>query len=1091
MSKLKYIFIIWLSLGSIYSQAQNYSAEKAIPFIKNYSPSDYNTHEQNFAITQDHKGIMYFANFAGILKFDGVNWFKISTSSGMRVLDLDTDSKGTVYASGLFDLGVLKNKNPDGSNDFTSYAKLINKTRRSENIFGTHCANNRTYFVSEQYLYIKNNKTIRSVKFENRAQSSFLINNKLYIFFKPNEQSTKSAPTGLCIYKNNKFEKIQNKSGVHIIDANFLFNVPQTDQLILGTSKQGFFSIENNRIETIDADVSQYAIKHSLNCGTAINDKYIALGTLTGGVVIADLSGEILKVIDNKSNLQNNAVNALYTDRDNALWVATDFGISKIDLTGNWSYFNNETTIINGRINKIGKYKKNILVASDKGMYILKDTKFERFNDFDIACHDYIIINQTVIAATTKGIKLIQDQNTGSSGVSEFTFCLEKSKKNSDTFYAGMTDKFSILRFHDKKIKKILTVNNISGDIINIKEDQNSTLIFLENSVGQVYVYNEIENTTRRLEPDSGVTALKILQSGESTFFSSDDGLFRYNPNTRNLNSFELVENNKKISWLGDILSLPEDNFLFTDGERKNIGMFIIKSQTIYKTPFIPFKNFSVKSLYFDKVYNNIWIGGTNTILMYKYGTERDYKSLFAPQLVQIKNLKKDTLIHFYPDSTYTQIFNFSANSKEFSFSSPHYPTEGEILYRTFLKGFDEDTTAWTADNKRRFTNLPDRKYRLFIETKNEFGNIIGNTDYAFEILTPVYRRWWAIAIYIAIIGAILKFFVDRRIKASEREKIALEKVVEERTAEIIKSKEEIETQRDYAYKQRKEIMDSINYARRIQRAVLPSDDAIDEILGEHFILFKPYEVVSGDFFWMKKIKNFTAVVAADCTGHGVPGAFMSMLGSSFFNELVTRRSMDSAADILNRLRSKIKKSLHQEGKDSDQKDGMDLSFYLFDSESYEVQFSGAYNPLYIIRHNSNFSEEDYKVIENDQSIKLYKDSEEKAEDFIKNHNYNYSIIELKANRQPIGIYIKERAFTSTHFQLKKGDTLYNFSDGYVDQFGGETGSKFKTKRFKQLLLSIQEKSMPEQQKILDQVFYAWKGSQNQIDDVIIIGNKV
>ncbi len=296
---------------------------------------------------------------------------------------------------------------------------------------------------------------------------------------------------------------------------------------------------------------------------------------------------------------------------------------------------------------------------------------------------------------------------------------------------------------------------------------------------------------------------------------------------------------------------------------------------------------------------------------------------------------------------------------------------------------------------------------------------------------------------------------------------------------EVNTQKEEIEIQRDHANEQKEEIISSINYAKRIQKAVLPSEEFINEVLPEHFILFKPRDIVSGDFYWIKQIKNFTIVAVADCTGHGVPGAFMSMLGSSFLNEIVTRRSLDNSGEMLNRLRAKIKKSLKQEGKDGEQKDGMDIAFYIIDDETLELQFSGAYNPLYIIRNeDSGIKNDTYKETE---KIKIYSDIQ----------SSKHLIIEIKADRQPIAIHLIEKEFDTQHFQLQKGDCLYTFSDGYADQFGGEKGGKFKTKNFKNLLLTISEKPMPEQKQILNKHFEDWRGNIDQIDDVIVVGIRI
>ncbi|MCF6184899.1 MAG: SpoIIE family protein phosphatase, partial [Bacteroidales bacterium] len=216
-----------------------------------------------------------------------------------------------------------------------------------------------------------------------------------------------------------------------------------------------------------------------------------------------------------------------------------------------------------------------------------------------------------------------------------------------------------------------------------------------------------------------------------------------------------------------------------------------------------------------------------------------------------------------------------------------------------------------------------------------------------------------------------------------------------------------VEKAKDKIEKQQKNIMDSIHYAGRIQEAVLPPDEFLNRILGEHFVLFRPRDIVSGDFYWATQRGDKTVIVAADCTGHGVPGAFMSMLGISFLNEIVNKEEILQANIILNRLRENVKKSLRQTGKENEAKDGMDIALCIIDKKEMKIQYAGAYNPLLIIR--------------------------------------NEEISRIKADRMPIGIYLREKeSFTNNIIDIHKGDLLYIFSDGYVDQFGGETDSKIR-----------------------------------------------
>ena len=262
----------------------------------------------------------------------------------------------------------------------------------------------------------------------------------------------------------------------------------------------------------------------------------------------------------------------------------------------------------------------------------------------------------------------------------------------------------------------------------------------------------------------------------------------------------------------------------------------------------------------------------------------------------------------------------------------------------------------------------------------------------------------------------------------------------------LSKQKEEIQAQRD-------EITASIQYASRIQTAILPPREFREQILPEHFILNKPRDIVSGDYFWMTQKGDRTIVVAADCTGHGVPGAFMSMLGVVFLNEIVNKPGIKHANQILHELREYIIKALHQTGKAGEQKDGMDMALVSLDCKTREVEYSGAYNPLYHISHGE--------------------------------------LNELKADRMPIGIHLSLDPFTNQVIKVKPGDTLYIFSDGYVDQFGGALGKKFKAPQFKELLLSIQDKPMKEQKLMLDDNIEKWREGYDQIDDILVIGIRV
>jgi len=322
---------------------------------------------------------------------------------------------------------------------------------------------------------------------------------------------------------------------------------------------------------------------------------------------------------------------------------------------------------------------------------------------------------------------------------------------------------------------------------------------------------------------------------------------------------------------------------------------------------------------------------------------------------------------------------------------------------------------------------------------------------------------------------------------------IELEKKVKERTKEIMQKKEEIETQkeeiesqldittyqRDTMAKQKQQILDSIHYAERIQSAILPPEEFLSEYFPEYFILFKPRDIVSGDFYWATRKDNKLVIAVADCTGHGVPGAFLSMLGMSFLNEIVNKSESIHANQILGQLRDYVIKSLHQTGKEGEAQDGIEIALCVIDIKKKELQYSGANTPIYLIRKNNT-----NPVLSPERRGISGRGGKEGAN--------GYKLMHIKADKMPIGIYENEvKPFTNYEIQLVKDDSIYLFSDGYVDQLGGLKRKTLRAKYFKQLLINIQDKTMQKQKKILEKKLETWKGDVEQIDDILVMGVRI
>ncbi len=357
-------------------------------------------------------------------------------------------------------------------------------------------------------------------------------------------------------------------------------------------------------------------------------------------------------------------------------------------------------------------------------------------------------------------------------------------------------------------------------------------------------------------------------------------------------------------------------------------------------------------------------------------------------------------------------------------------------------------------------------------------------------------NRKQQVIIFSAIGGFLIVLVFSIIILRMFRQKRKANILLAHQNEEIKQQKEEIETQRDEITEQRdkvqdqkeqieqlydvaierkniveaqkQEIEDSILYAKRIQNAVLPADKYADSILGEHFIVFRPKDVVSGDFYWATKTEEWTVITVADCTGHGVPGAFMSMLGISFLNEIVRKKDVTNVGEVLNHLRISVIDALKQTGESGSQKDGMDMSIVAIHKTRKRMVFAGANNPLWIIRQGAQ-----------SQSF------EDKSD----------MVQAIKADSMPVAVYLRMDDFTNHEIELNKGDQLYMFSDGFPDQFGGSKGKKFMYKKFKRLIAETSALTMKQQGKTIEKELDKWMNGNvekyNQIDDITVVGLKI
>lgn len=1027
------------------------------PFV--FYGSDNGLPQENItSIYQDNEGYIWFGTFSGAVKFNGRKMEAFNTSNGLisnEVLDIKQDKNDVVYFATLNGVSILNNGKLDSVFTDLPFKKIFIDQQNRKFFYGDAgiVIYSDSNFISINNFTTKNITSVRSVEQITNTQTYLIgTGNGLFIFDYDSKIITKV--NDLSIY--SIFEDTDGK--IWISSENGVY---YTD----------FYSIEQKNLgNTIN---SKSNIKTSIHHITQTNDGAIWLIGNFEAYQIFSLNLSPI-VYDQSIGLSGQKILSFFVDNEENIWFGYYGGVQKLtnkslrviypdklkyyvnnivqdDLNHFWFGFNNRLfvladSIIDMTFRFADSYNsfvvsknsdKNIIVASSNGLYEIDPKNFNviKSNPFD----NKLIYLKNIFVDS-------QDRIFISSG------------------YNGVVYYFDSFDAEPKYIENQSTT--LLQDFIEI-----DSTVYGANNTG-IVCFNDTTFISYLNLPYSVSTFKKI---NNSIYIGSDNGLYLKEQdslkhlNIRNLSTNSITAlsaaSDTNYIWIGTYNGINYVNIKTLEAEFK-----------VDEQDGLPGNEIALNGLLTDAK-GMMWIGTLHGIAT--YDIKKNSETKYAPDCrVESIVLNGDEIAKL-PD-----VLKHNQNNFIFELSGLSFKNEQSIVYEYYLRGKKQIFASSSGvPFKAAYQNLPPGKYTFLYRAKGNDGIWSYYRSFEFSILKPFWLRWWFIlTIVLFVAGAVLVVIRlrEKQLKAKneELERLVLERTyeieqqktaieaknaeLEQQQEEIIVQRDEIAKQRDVAEKQRdaiaqqqEEIMDSIYYAKRIQAAILPPKRIVDEFLPEHFILYLPRDIVSGDFYWIKKIQDEIVVVAADCTGHGVPGAFMSMLGSALLDEIVLRASEEiTAGTMLDDLRTGVVKALHQTGKVEEAKDGMDMALYKLNPKQKSIQFSGAFNPLYIVRGEE--------------------------------------IIELKADRKPIGIFEEiPTPFTTHYFTPEKGDLLYTFSDGYASQFGGPNGKKFKLTRFQKLFLTIKDKPMQEQKAILDKILKNWMGVKyEQIDDIIVIGVK-
>ena len=1103
--KLKYFllaFPVFICLTGLYAQ-------DGTPFITHFTECK-EIETLNWAISQDNQNIMLFANRRGILTFDGQNWDiirlpyipfalnknpidnKVYVGANNNYGYLEKNSLGVIEYKSLStdttDIGVISKIIFTDSTIFFYGEKTITRhfinnqgnikrwqSKDFKPFTGMFTTHENTFFnVYGEGLYRLESDTLFPIV------TGFYTENSEILFSLPYNDTRVLVGTDdseLYTFDGTKYYNYD------INDEGYLEESILADGQIISDTLYAFGTLYGG-VEIVNKKTGK--IVYTVNYQNGLpDDEIYSLGLdNNNGLWVSHEFGVSrvdfdlpLRNFTTYPGLKGNLISSVW--HNNELYVATNEGVyylskvkdfSEVDIwikdssvqreTTKSSKTSSESTIsedaekkrpIKKLFSKLFRKKTETTEVEEKKPASTKtDTKsiikpryvkktvsklksinyiYKKVEGLNDKCNQLISTEHGILAASNNGLYHINDYKAkeivGNRYINQIS-----SKTNKGSYYISTPNGLFSIIYENEKWQPEYSFIDFTEPVytINILNENNAWLgsddhvySFLIDSIGEPEDFKYYSIKTDFPEQ------YKLDFINDSLFLFLESGLYYFD---HKLDSFKLYksgyfDNQSRFKFLLNQQGLP--------WIKKENEWVCFNSKNVWSEQEISILKLfdNISSIISDDNHNNWIINNNNQLYKIDHSRFRILEPDFKIFFNKIKNEKGISFelsdLKFDPENKTINIHIIA----------PCYIKMNSTRYQYFVEGLMNDWSAWSTNQDINLM-VESGKYSLHVRAKDIWGNKSKTKSLQFTIKPSFTESTWFLVIL--VIGAIAVFYIISKIRERKllRDKKILEQKVKERTIEIQKQKEEI--------------TDSINYASRIQQAVHPLTSYFDKAFSDYFILYKPRDIVSGDFYWIAEDTDKLYFTAADCTGHGVPGAFMSMLGISSLNEIFSNKNENlTASKILNLLREKIKSSLHQTGKDSETQDGMDIALCILHKKKKILEYAGAYNPLYII-----------------------KDGE---------------LQEYKADRMPIGIYLDEKSgFTNHKIKIKKGDVIYIFSDGYADQFGGPAQTKFKTVNMKKLLLEIYDKPMNKQKQILEDRFNKWKGKLNQIDDIIFIG---
>ncbi|MDR2039659.1 MAG: SpoIIE family protein phosphatase [Bacteroidales bacterium] len=994
-----------------------------------YDGIEFTTPEQELptlnvtASFKDKSGNLWFGYDDGlILKYDGLNFSLEDTSKNSEITQIIQSPKGDILATTL-----------NGSIVRISEKKVTYLTLDTTNkIIYSIC------FIDENRLFIGCLDGLFIYRYDDEKDNLSLIKrvdvpNSLIRSVIPGSQDNFWVATeedGIYSIKSVRDDLIIKKMDIPVIEDASVQSVNEDDRndLWISTFGKGLFRVQYTH-ELVTENLYNYNYENGLGSDFVKqvffdNQQNLWVGTMQG---VSSLTNRSISFLEKIPYVWNNA-SAIYSKDNTAYWAAGIGAIVKFAPNPDESHIilNQANGVPNDRITALHMDKhENLWIGTEKsGLFRLpKDSRevlpyYRSENSLSNTIQAITSVNDSIVYASRNGVVIINTQTGGSKVINTFNGLPHNNIKD---IY--------------KDSKGIVWIATSSNSVISINK-----LLGHQNNLS---VIGKEDRLT--VEGDAKVEFTSITEGRLGNIWAGTDGNGVYMFDRKNDTVYHFTSLDGLKSDYCYAISSDKNNHVWI-GHRQGLSRINIQQLTIttYGKEDGITGDVNPNTMLVNES-NELMVGLTDGVLLYDINADESINQ--APILNLINVTIGDQT--FNPNEPLVLPYDQDKYKVHFNFVGLHYRNPEAVTYQYILEGFEKEWSHLSSFNFAIYPSLADGEYKFWVKSCNGDDCTDPTLLFTLKINKPFWKTWWFILLVIGILVGIVYIIITIRERNHRIQQEYLERELDARTKEVLEQKEEIE-------EKNRDITDSINYAQRIQFSVLPSTKTLLENCSGAFIFYRPRDIVSGDFYWFEYFPETECllIVCADSTGHGVPGAFMSLIGTTLIKDIVMRPEIQTPKEILYRLDENIQSTLNQNQESEQANDGMDIVVCEINTRTYFTRISSAMRPF---------------VVYHDGVPTTYKGS--------------HSSIG--------GQQLRNKTFEQVELQLSKGDIIYMFTDGYPDQFGGPAGKKFKMNRLQSVFEDIHNRDMDEQYRVIKENFDLWKGNIEQLDDVLMIGVKI